>query len=117
VARGSGNREPPPHAPVARVLAPAATPPIPWRHPTPIDALAAQATTLISSTSAERMRSNLSAVNEKLSVFETAALTHLREKIFKPAGTQSWEGVEIASYWRKAGPALMSERLYKKRRI
>jgi diketogulonate reductase-like aldo/keto reductase len=46
-------------------------------------------TTLISSTSVHRMCSNLDAVNETLSQEEEAVLTHLREAIFIPAGTQS----------------------------
>ena len=71
------------------------------------------ATTLISSTSVARMAENLRAVNDVLSEKEERALAHLRDQIFGPAGTQSWEGVELAAYWATVGKALMTERLYK----
>jgi diketogulonate reductase-like aldo/keto reductase len=70
------------------------------------------ATTLISSTSVSRMASNLAAVRDTLTPKEEEALTHLREQVFVPAGTQSWEGVEIGTYWQTIGKALLLERLY-----
>jgi diketogulonate reductase-like aldo/keto reductase len=70
------------------------------------------ATTLISSTSVARMGANLRAVREALSAEEEAAMRHVREEIFGPAGEQSWEGVEIAAYWQTVGKALLMERLY-----
>jgi len=70
------------------------------------------ATTLISSTSTTRMQSNLDAVRQTLSRAEEAALTHLCKNVFRPAGTQSWEGVEIATYWATVGKRLLQERVY-----
>jgi len=39
-------------------------------------------------------------------------LAHIYEKLFMPAGTQSWEGNEIAAYWQTVGKALITQRLY-----
>ena len=75
------------------------------------------ATTLISSTSLARMRSNLDAVQASLSDQEEAALARLQQEVFGPAGQQSWEGVELASYWQVVGKRMMAERLYKKPRL
>lgn len=47
-----------------------------------------------------------------LSHKEEVVLAHLQEKIFGPAGTQSWEGVEIAAYWQTVGKVLITERIY-----
>jgi len=69
-------------------------------------------TTLISSTSLTRMRSNLDAVQEALSPKEETVLARLQSEIFGPAGQQSWEGVELASYWQGVGKTMMTERLY-----
>lgn len=74
------------------------------------------ATTLISSTSTTRMQQNLDAVGETLTEAEEAALTHLIDNVFGPAGTQSWEGVEIATYWETVGKRLLSERIYTKQK-
>lgn len=64
------------------------------------------ATTLISSTSVSRMCSNLDAVNETLSQHEEAVLTHMREAIFIPAGTQSCAALPYAqALSSSAGPA------------
>jgi len=71
-------------------------------------------TTLISSTSCSRMQSNIDAVRQTLSETEEAALAHLVKNVFGPAGTQSWEGVEIATYWATVGKRLLSERIYTK---
>jgi len=71
------------------------------------------ASTLISSTSTARMLGNLRAAqDEVLSHKEEVVLAHLQEKIFGPAGTQSWEGVEIAAYWQTVGKVLITERIY-----
>ena len=72
------------------------------------------ATTLISSTSVARMRQNLDAVGATLSPKEEAALTHLLEHVFGPAGQQSWEGVELGHYWEGIGKKLLTERIYSK---
>ena len=71
-------------------------------------------TTLISSTSVARMRSNLDAVGATLSAKEEAALKHLLDTFFGPAGQQSWEGVELGHYWNGIGKKLMTERIYSK---
>merc|ERR1719336_83806 len=71
-------------------------------------------TTLISSTSVARMRQNLDAVGDTLDAKEEAALKHLQEEFFGPAGQQSWEGVELAAYREGVGKQLMTERLYSK---
>lgn len=72
--------------------------------------------TLISSTSASRMASNIAACSETLSREEQQALTHLREKIFAPAGEQTWENVEIGAYWETVGKRLLTQQLYNKKR-
>lgn len=73
--------------------------------------------TLISSTNAARMASNVAACSEKLSAKEEETLTHLREKIFKPAGEQTWENVEIGTYWDTVGKRLLTQHLYKKQKV
>ena len=74
------------------------------------------ATTLISSTSVARMRANLDAcTGQTLSAAEEAAMGHVRDAIFAPKGTQSWEGVELAAYWETVGKLLMTQRLYAKK--
>jgi len=73
------------------------------------------ATTLISSTSMTRMRSNLDAVQESLSAKEEEVLAQLQAEVFGPAGQQSWEGVELGAYWESVGKILMTERLYNKK--
>jgi len=71
------------------------------------------ASTLISSTSISRMMDNLRAAQgELLSAKEEDVLSHLQKSIFGPAGTQSWEGVELAAYWQTVGKALITERIY-----
>jgi len=55
---------------------------------------------------------NLDAVGERLTADEEAVLQHLIDHIFKPAGTQSWEGVEIATYWATVGKRLLTELIY-----
>ena len=49
---------------------------------------------------------------ETLSREEQQALTHLREKIFAPAGEQTWENVEIGAYWETVGKRLLTQQLY-----
>ena len=44
-----------------------------------------------------------------------AAMGHVRDVIFAPKGTQSWEGVELAAYWETVGKLLMTQRLYAKK--
>lgn len=75
------------------------------------------ATTLISSTSLARMRSNLDAVQQSLSDKEEATLARLQSEVFGPAGQQSWEGVELAAYWQVVGKAMMTERLYNRPKL
>lgn len=75
------------------------------------------ATTLISSTSLTRMRSNLDAVQQSLSDKEEATLARLQSEVFGPAGQQSWEGVELAAYWQVVGKTMMAERLYNKPKL
>eukprot|EP00908_Phaeocystis_cordata_P024612 Transcript_707.p1 GENE.Transcript_707~~Transcript_707.p1 ORF type:complete len:401 (+),score=181.86 Transcript_707:43-1203(+) len=75
------------------------------------------ATTLISSTSMNRMRSNLDAVQATLSDKEEAMLATLQAEVFGPAGQQSWEGVELAAYWQGVGKTLMTEHLYKRPKL
>merc|ERR1712048_815087 len=72
------------------------------------------ATTLVSSTDLTRLQTNIDVAchNVNLSKEEQAAMTHVRDKIFSPAGDQSWEGVEIGAYWSTVGKRLMTERLY-----
>ena len=75
------------------------------------------ATTLISSTSLARMRSNLDAVQQSLSDKEEATLARLQSEVFGPAGQQSWEGVELAAYWQVVGKVMMTERLYNRPKL
>ena len=58
------------------------------------------ATTLISCDTTSLLEANLVVARRhfQLSKEEQAALTHLRENIFVPAGDQSWEGIEVAAY-------------------
>ena len=71
-------------------------------------------TTLVSTTNVVRLRKNIDAASRSaaLDEVEAAALAHVRERIFQPAGDQSWEGVELATYWATVGARLMTERLY-----
>ena len=62
------------------------------------------------------MASNIAACSETLSREEQQALTHLREKIFAPAGEQTWENVEIGAYWETVGKRLLTQQLYNKKR-
>ena len=72
------------------------------------------ATTLVSTTNLGRLQNNIDAAGRdaKLSDEEQAALAHVRDNIFGPAGDQTWEGAEIESYWTTVGKRLMTERLY-----
>ena len=59
-------------------------------------------------------RNQISSIGDTLDAKEEAALKHLQEEFFGPAGQQSWEGVELAAYWEGVGKRLMTERLYSK---
>ena len=70
------------------------------------------ATTLCSCTTEEELAANLSNVLDPLSAKEEQALAHIRERIFVPAGQQTWHGVEPTAYWLTVGKALIEERIY-----
>jgi L-galactose dehydrogenase len=70
------------------------------------------ASTLVSCTTLAELRDNLAAATLPLSSHEAVVLKHINATFFKPAGAQTWHGVELAAYWQNAGKALMLERLY-----
>jgi len=70
--------------------------------------------TLVSCTSLAELEANLSAATGTLTRNEQKVLAHITDKIFKPAGQQTWDGVELEAYWRHVGRTLLTERLYSK---
>lgn len=68
--------------------------------------------TLISCTSLQELAANVRAATEPLSAHEQQVLAYLVDKIFKPAGPQTWHGVELQAYWTSVGKALLTQRLY-----
>jgi len=70
------------------------------------------ATTLISTANYGRMLKNLEAVTVVLTQKERDCMNYIRSNIFRVAGNQSWEGVEVGAYWKLVGPQLMYDRLY-----
>lgn len=58
-------------------------------------------TTLVSTASIQNLQKNIDAVSETLTEEERNCMEFIRDNIFKPVGNLSWEGVEVAKYWRK----------------
>ena len=70
-------------------------------------------TTLVSTASLERMKSNVAACFYKLTAKEQEVSDHVMKTFFNPlAGNETWVGVEVQDYWIKVGKATMSAKCY-----
>ena len=71
-------------------------------------------TTLVSTASLRRAKSNIAAINEELTPEEAECSAHIRTEIFekKLKGRETWDGVELAQYWEALGKAHVVKSLY-----
>nr|XP_002739218.2 PREDICTED: L-galactose dehydrogenase-like [Saccoglossus kowalevskii] len=58
-------------------------------------------TTFVSTASLSILESNLACVHEKLSTLETNTMADVMNRYFRPLGNKTWEGIEVANYWRQ----------------
>ncbi|XP_070566923.1 uncharacterized protein [Ptychodera flava] len=58
-------------------------------------------TTLVSTARMVNLQTNLDSVNRTLSTVEKDTLSDIMEKFFKPLKNKTWEGIEVADYWKK----------------